>query len=276
MKLTPYSKNCGMVVEDVQLAQLSDKEIAELRQAFAEHGVLFFYNQDLPPAEHLRFAKRFGKLVVNRFFQPVEGFPEIAQVRKEKTQTTNVGGAWHTDHSYDQEPAMGSILVARELPASGGDTRFANMYKAWDALPDNLKARVEGLRAEHSSTHVYGKDGYYAGTDLGASLNLESEVGEAIHPVVIRHPDSGKRALYVNPGITARILDVSPEESRELLHTLFAHVDRAGVYCDFKWQPGAVAMWDNRSTWHNAKNDYQGAFRLLHRITLAGAPLEAA
>ncbi len=276
MKLTPYTKNCGMIVEDIQLAQLSDEEIVELRRAFAEHGVLFFYNQDLPPAEHLRFAKRFGTLVVNRFFQPVEDFPEIAQVRKEKGQTMNVGGAWHTDHSYDPEPAMGSILVARDLPARGGDTRFANMYKAWESLPEEMKARLEGLQAEHSSTHVYGKDGYYASTDLGPSLNLESEVGEAIHPVVIRHPDSGKKALYVNPGITARILGMSQRESQELLNTLYAHVDQADVYCDFKWQPGAVAMWDNRSTWHNAKNDYQGEFRLLHRITLAGAPLEAA
>ncbi len=276
MKLTPYSEHCGMVVEDVQLAQLSDDDIAALRKVFAEHGVLFFYNQDLPPAEHLRFAQRFGTLVVNRFFQPVEGFPEIAQVRKEKTQTTNIGGAWHTDHSYDLEPALGSILVARQLPATGGNTQFANMYKAWELLPDDLKNRLEGLQAEHSSTHVYGEDGYYKSTDLGKSLNLESEVGEAVHPVVIRHPDSGKKALYVNPGITVRVLDMPPEESRALLHEVYACVDEAGVYCDFAWQPGAVAMWDNRSTWHNAKNDYQGEFRLLHRITLAGAPLQAA
>ncbi len=276
MKLTPYSENCGVVVEDIQLAQLSDNEVVELRQIFAEHGVLFFRNQDLPPAEHLRFAKRFGTIVVNRFFQPVPDFPEIAQVRKEKNQTMNVGGAWHTDHSYDQEPAMGSILVARELPASGGNTRFANMYKAWEFLPGEIKERLQGLKAEHSSTHVYGKEGYYAATDLGESLNLESEVGEAIHPVVIRHPESGKNVLYVNPGITARILGMPEEESRELLHTLYTHVERAGVYCDFDWQPGSVAIWDNRSTWHEARNDYQGEFRLLHRITLAGAPLEAA
>ncbi len=276
MKLTPYSENCGMVVQDVQLAKLSDDEIVELRAHFAEHGVLFFYDQDLPPAEHLRFAKRFGQLVVNRFFQPVENFPEIAQVRKEKSQTTNIGGAWHTDHSYDQEPAMGSILVARELPAAGGDTRFANMYKAWESLPDDLKVQLEGLQAEHSSSHVYGKEGYYAATDLGESLNLESEVGEAVHPVVIRHPDSGKKALYVNPGLTARILGMSRQESHELLTRVYTLVDETDVYCDFEWQPGAVAMWDNRSTWHNANNDYQGDFRLLHRVTLAGAPLEAA
>ena len=276
MELRPYSEKCGMVVEGIQLAELTDDQIIELRRHFAEHGVLFSYDQKLPPAEHLRFAQRFGTLVVNRFFQPVEGFPEIAQVRKEKTQTMNVGGAWHTDHSYDQEPAMGSILVARELPPIGGDTRFANMYAAWESLPPSLKDRVEGLEAEHSSTHVYGKDGYYAATDLGQSLNLDSEVGEAVHPVVIRHPDSGKRALYVNPGITARVLGMSAAESRALLQSLYRHVDQAGVYCDFEWRPGAVAMWDNRATWHTAKNDYQGEFRLLHRITLAGAPLKAA
>ncbi len=122
MKVSAFSKGCGAVVNDLQLSGMSDRELSKLRGAFTEHGLLFFRDQQLAPEAHLSFAKRFGDIVLNKFFKPVEGQPQIAEVRKEKTQEMNIGGGWHTDHSYDEVPAMGSILVARELPASGGDT----------------------------------------------------------------------------------------------------------------------------------------------------------
>ena len=276
MKITRYAEGCGGLVEGAQLATLGDAGLAELRQAFAEYGVLFFRDQELQPQEHLAFAERFGQVVINKFFTPLPGHPGIAQVRKEKEQTTNIGGGWHTDHSYDLEPALGSILVARELPESGGDTHFADLQRAYETLSPGLQKTLESLRAVHSNVHIYGKDGYYQATDLASQLGGVDEVGEVVHPVVVRHPDTGRKILYVNPGFSMHFEGWTREESVALLNYLYAHVLSGGYTCRFDWQPGSVALWDNRSTWHSAENDYQGQFRLMHRITLAGGQLEAA
>ena len=210
----------------------------------------------------------------NRFFAETEAHPEIAEVRKEPDQTLNIGGGWHADHSYDDEPALGSILVARELPPAGGDTLFANMYAAYDALSDGLKRTLESLRGVHSNRHIYGKGGLYDQTELGKALkNAQDLVSDATHPVVVRHPDSGRKALYVNPGHTIRFEGWTGLESRPLLDQLYAHATRPEFTCRFRWAPGSIAFWDNRCTWHFAVNDYAGDRRLMHRITLAGAPL---
>ena len=276
MDISPFSAGCGALVSDVQIADLSDQQLADLRTAFAQYGALFFREQEFPPDEHLRFAQRWGDIVVNKFFSKTQEHLEIAEVRKEKDQETNIGGGWHTDHSYDIEPALGSILVARELPNAGGDTHFADLQKAYEALSPGLQHTLENLRAVHSNVHVYGEEGYYQATDLAAQLGGTEDVGEATHPVVVRHPDSGRKILYVNPGFTLRFEGWTGAESAPLLKFLFAHVLQDAYTCRFNWEPGSVAFWDNRSTWHSADNDYQGQFRLMHRITLAGGALEAA
>jgi taurine dioxygenase len=275
MQVSPF-KNCGAVVSNLQLATMTDTELAELRNAFTEYGLLFFRDQDLPPQEHLRFANRFGSIVVNKFFKTSADSPQIAEVRKEKTQQTNIGGGWHTDHSYDVIPAMGSILVARTLPETGGDTKFANLAAAYDALPSDLKTKIEGLRAIHSNTHLYGENGLYRLTDLNEQLGGMDRVGDATHPVVIKHPESGRKVLYVNPGHTIQFEGWDFAESRALLDELYAHVTQPQFTCSFNWLPGSVTFWDNRCTWHQANNDYQGQARLMHRITLAGSALNAA
>jgi taurine dioxygenase len=276
MKITLFSTGCGAVVNDIQLASLRDTQLVELREAFAEHGLLFFRDQQLNPEDHLGFARRFGDIVLNKFFTPVPGHPQIAEVRKEKTQQTNIGGGWHTDHSYDTEPALGSLLVARNLPNSGGDTWFANLAAAYDRLPAAQQKSLATLRALHSNVHIYGRDGYYRSTDIADQLGGADSVGEAVHPVVIRHPDSGRKVLYVNPAHTIGIEGWKKADSDALLAELYAHVDQPQFTCEFNWQPGSVAFWDNRSTWHFAQNDYQGEARLMHRITLAGSALDAA
>jgi alpha-ketoglutarate-dependent taurine dioxygenase len=276
MKISPYSPGCGAMVSDVQLAEIDDGAIAGLRQAFGDYGLLFFRDQAFSPDDHLTFARRFGTIVLNKFFKPVSGYPEIAEVRKEKTQEMNIGGGWHTDHSYDDEPAMGSILVARDLPETGGDTHFANLAAAYDALSPGLKKTLQGLNALHSNTHLYGEGGYYRTTDLADQLGGMDRVGDALHPVVIRHPDSGRKVLYVNPGHTIKFDGWRRAESLGLLDYLYAHAQSEAFTCKFQWQPGSVAIWDNRATWHFAPNDYPGQFRLMHRITLAGSALEAA
>lgn len=275
MQVSPF-ENCGAVVSDFQLATMTDAELVELRAAFTQYGLLFFRDQELPPEEHLRFANRFGSIVVNKFFKTTAEHPQIAEVRKEKTQQTNIGGGWHTDHSYDDEPALGSILVARTLPETGGNTHFANLANAYDALPAGLKKRVESLRAVHSNTHLYGENGLYRMTDLADQLGGMDRVGDATHPVVIRHPESGRKVLYVNPGHTIQFEGWEFAESRELLDELYTHVNQPEFTCNFDWQPGSVTFWDNRCTWHMADNDYQGQMRLMHRITLAGTALAAA
>lgn len=276
MNVSAFSEGCGAVVTDLQLSTLNNDELVELRGVFAEYGLLFFRNQDLTPDQHLEFAERFGSIIINKFFKTTAEFPQIAEVRKDKTQQTNIGGGWHTDHSYDDIPAMGSILVARTLPKTGGDTQFANLAAAYDALPTDLKKRIENLRAVHSNTHLYGENGLYRLTDLSEQLGGMDRVGDATHPVVIIHPESGRKVLYVNPGHTIQFEGWDFTESRALLDVLYEHVIQPQFTCSFNWLPGSVTFWDNRCTWHQANNDYQGQARLMHRITLAGSALTAA
>jgi len=274
MNITPFADGCGALVSGIQLAQLNDGELAGLRRAFSDYGLLLFRDQQLSEEQHLAFARRWGRIVLNKFFRPVAGYPDIAEVRKEKHQEMNIGGGWHADHSYDEEPALGSILVARALPETGGDTCFADAANAFDALSPGLQKTLEGLRAVHSNEHLYGENGFYRNTDLSEQLGGMDRVGGAVHPMVIRHPDSGRKILFVNPGHTIGIEGWSNEESFALLNFLYAHVEREAFTCRFNWLPGSVAFWDNRRAWHLAQNDYPGQFRLMHRITLEGTPLQ--
>lgn len=266
---------CGALVSGVDLAQAGPREAEVLRRALFEHGVLYFHDQALTPEQHIALAELFAPIDINRFFPADPAFPMIAKVEKTEEQTSNIGGGWHTDHSYDAEPAMGSILVARQLPDQGGDTLFANMYGAYDSLDDGLKARLRTMRAVHSTAQVFGAQGAYAGGDQNA-LGGHTDLPETVHPVIVRHPGSGKPVLYVNPAFTMRFEGMTREESLPLLQQLFAAAIDPARVTTFKWRPGSVAIWDNRASWHFAKNDYHGQYRLMHRITLAGCALEAA
>lgn len=275
LEVAPVAGALGAEILGIDLAQdLDDASFAEIRQAFHEHSVIFFRDQSITPEQHVAFARRFGPINVNRFFTPVAGHPEIAEVRKEPEQKRNIGEIWHTDHSYDEIPALGSMLVAREVPDHGGDTLFASMYAAYDALSDGMKRTLEGLRAVHSSRHVFGHQAGYHGNDLKGRLhNPDAATQDAVHPVIIRHPDTGRRALYVNPNFTTGIEGWTKEESEALLGFLNRHGQRPEFTCRFRWRTGSIALWDNRSTWHFAINDYHGQRRLMHRITIEGTAL---
>ena len=278
VRVTPYSSALGAVISGADLARpISDADFAVIRQAFLDHGVIFFRDQHLTPEQHLNFARRFAPIDINRFFKAVDGYPEIAEVRKEAEQTTNIGGGWHTDHSYDQVPAMGSVLLAREVPPSGGDTLFASMSKVYEALSPGLKSTLDRLRAVHSSRHVFGDKGGYAKTsDLGARIgNAAAAVQDAVHPVVIRHPETGRKTLYVNSAFTLRFEGWTAQESEPLLRYLYQFAARPEFSCRWQWQEGSLAFWDNRATWHYALNDYHGHRRLMHRITVQGSPIPA-
>ena len=276
MQITKTSAAVGAEIEGVDLRKLSDGELGSVRAALAEHGVVFFRDQALSPEDHIGFAEQIGPINVNRFFKAVEGHPQIAEVLKEPDQKVNIGGGWHTDHSYDVEPAMGSILYAHEIPPTGGDTLFASMGAAYDALSDGFKEMLAGLSAVHSSRHVFGEQGDYDRGVEGRIGNPEAATQDAVHPVVIAHPVTGRPLLYVNPGFTIRIDGWSRSESKALLDFLYEHASRPEFQTRFRWEPGSLAMWDNRSTWHFALNDYHGQRRYLHRITIEGGPLVAA
>jgi len=268
----------GAEVSQIDLNELADSEITEVKTAFAEHGLLFFRDQDIDEQAHLRFSRIWGDINVNRFFDAHPEFPEIAVVSKEPDQTFNVGGDWHTDHSYDHRPALGSVLVSRQLPASGGDTWFTSMYKAYDGLSSGLQSFLESLRAVHSAKHVFGSRAPEARQEaIGARFNNKSvadELEDPVHPVVIRHPLSGRKALYVNSGFTLRFEGWTEAESAPLLEMLYAAAIREPYITRFNWQPGSVVFWDNRATWHFAQNDYQGQRRVMHRTTIEGGSLE--
>ncbi|WP_375290546.1 TauD/TfdA dioxygenase family protein [Qipengyuania sp.] len=275
MKMKPLAPECGVEVEGVQLAEARGETLESIKQAIWEHGVAVFRDQELGPEAQIDFARAWGGIDINAYFPLDDRWPEIAVVRKRADQQTNIGGAWHTDHSYDQVPAMGSILAARVLPPTGGDTLFSHMGAAYDALSDDLKARIEDLSAFHTADHVYQEGGIYAQTDQGADLRGHEVRTGATHPVVIRHPRTGRRLLYVNPSFTIHFTGQTGAQSLPLMQELWAEAMKPAHQCRVVWQPGTVTIWDNRTTWHNALNDYQGHARELHRITLTGEPLAA-
>lgn len=273
IELKSMGEHVGVEAAGVDLNTIDDAGVAKLRRAVAEHGVLVLRDQALTPEGHIALAKRWGGIDVNNYFPANGGYPEIAEVRKAEDQIANIGGGWHTDHSYDDVPAMGSILVARELPPTGGDTLFASMGAAYDSLSDGLKATLETLRAVHSADHIYGPDGVYAKTDQGRDLKGQALRTRAVHPAVIRHPATGRKLLYVNPAFTLHFDGWTAEESRPLLAYLYSVGMRSEFQCRLTWAPGTVAVWDNRATWHMAMNDYQGHRRVMHRITITGERL---
>ncbi len=270
----------GAEVLGVDIRTMTDDEFAQMRQAFADHGVIFLRDQDITPEEHIAFAERWGQINVNRFFTAHDDHPKIAMVVKEPDQTHNIGGGWHADHSYDVEPALGSILVARELPVTGGDTAFASMYAAYEGLDPDLKAHVDTLHAVHSAHHIFGSKSFYGNREdqsQGRIGNADKadRLPDVIHPVVITHPLSGRKALYVNPGFTISIQGMSEEDSKAMLEQLYLHAVQPEFTHEFDWKPGSIAFWDNRAVWHSARNDYQGQRRVMHRITIEGCALSA-
>ena len=276
MEVRPISGALGAEIFGVDFAAGVDEETFDcIRTTFHEHGVIVIRDQDLTPEQHVAAARRFGDINVNRFFTPVDGHPEVAEVRKEPHQKRNIGNKWHTDHSYDDAPALGSMIYALEVPPVGGDTMFANMSLAWETLSDGMKDMLSRLEAVHSSRHVFGP-GYKANPDVADRFrNPEQAMQDAVHPVVIRHPDTGRKVLYVNPTFTVRFHGWTEEESRPLLDYLYDHASKPEFTCRVEWRKGSLGLWDNRATWHLALNDYPGHRRLMHRVTIEGTTLSA-
>jgi taurine dioxygenase len=265
----------GAVVSGIDLAEpLGDNAIGEIRHALLEHQVIFFHDQQLTPEQHLGFGRRFGELQIHAFVEGSPLDPRIIEVRKEPQDTRNFGGGWHTDVSYLERPALGSVLYAHEVPPYGGDTLFASQYLAYETLSDGLKAMLESMTAMHSARRPYGPDaGRRYGNGGSSSMKYllsEAANAEIEHPVVRTHVETGRKSLYVNRTFTVRFKDMTEEESAPLLDYLCDHAVRPEFTCRFRWQKNSIAFWDNRCVQHNAVNDYHGERRLMHRVTIEG------
>ncbi len=272
-------EGAGAEVRYVDLTTITVGDWNQIEAAFANYGLLIFRDQIFTETDHLHFARRWGNINVNRFFTAHSRFPEIALVVKEATDTQNIGSGWHADHSYDREPALGSVLVARELPSSGGDTMFASMYAAFDALSSSTQRALEALHATHSAQRSFGTAAIADGDSYAgrlANADIADAMDDVTHPVVIRHPISGRKALYVNPEFTTGIVGMEENEGLALLNQLYEHCQLPEFVGQCTWEPGTVALWDNRAKWHLARNDYPGERRVMHRVTIEGCALEPA
>lgn len=271
LSVEPVSGALGAVVSGADLARLDDETFAEIHDAFLTHEVLFFHGQKLTPEQYLAFGRRFGEPIEYPFAKGLEGYPQITEIIKEPHQTSNFGGMWHSDTSYLAQPPMATMLLCMETPAAGGDTLFASMSRAYDRLSDGMKALLAPLKGVNTSgLNAASLRGDHLKSGSMGATSAVREVLTAEHPVVRTHPETGRKSIYVNPSHTERFAGLTREESAGLLNFLFTHAVRPEFTCRFRWAPGSLAIWDNRCTWHDAINDYDGHRRVMRRITIAG------
>ncbi len=270
LNIRPISGALGAEVYGINLDQsLNPTDVKNIRQALLNYLVIFFRDQSITPSQQLEFAKHFGELVEYPLVRGLDKFPEIVPVVKLPNETINFGGLWHSDTTYLEKPPMGGILVARELPPYGGDTLFSNMYLAYESLSKGMRNLLKGLTAVNSSAKARVTETRRDRVDASLKDSGYSEL-KAEHPVIRTHPETGRKALYVNSAHTVRFKGMTEMESAPLLNFLYNHQTRPEFTCCFRWHPGSIAFWDNRCTQHNPVNDYHGHKRVMHRISIAG------
>lgn len=273
-ELRPVSGSLGAEVFGVDLAQLDAATFSQLERAFHEHAVLFFRDQKLTPFDQVALARRFGEPDVHPIVEGIEGLPELVRVLKPAGASASFGTGWHSDNSFFEQPTSATLLYGVTIPPCGGDTLFASMEKAYQALSDPMRALLEPLEAVHSASRAYDPavTGWEKYSDAGPLHYRYSDAvnAEVEHPVIRVHADTGRRSLYVNAMFTERIVGFEPLESEALLSFLYAHAARIDFSCRFSWKPGSVAIWDNRSLQHYAMDDYQPFERVVHRVTVKG------
>lgn len=270
LKVKQIAGALGAEIHGIDLAAgLSESAAAQVRQVFLDHQVIFFRDQNLTSEQFLRFAQAMGRPVEYPFVKGIEGYPVIIPVMKLEHERSNFGGIWHSDTTYLQQPPMGSMLLAREVPPFGGDTLFANQYLAYETLSEGMRKMLDGMVGISSSAKA---DVSKTREDRIQSDGREDAKKDYVaeHPVVRTHPETGRKALFVNVAHTVSFKGMTPEESEPILQYLFQHQIKPEFTCRFAWQPGSLAFWDNRCAQHNPVNDYHGYRRAMHRITLAG------
>lgn len=265
----------GAEIRGVDLSQpLSDEGFAQIHRAWLEHHVIAIRDQDLTPAQHLAFARRFGAIHIHPFNKPLDEHPEVLEILKTEHQTVNNGGRWHSDQMYTVAPAKGTMLFAREMPPFGGDTQFSNLHLGYESLSpgmQNLLGKLRGVNNGDSRKHngTTRMERVNAGTATLAQKDPGDVQTLSIHPIVRTHPETGRKALYFGSH-TERFDGMTVEESQPLLAFLTAHASRPEFTVRLRWEVGTLTLWDNRCCQHFAINDYAGFRRRVHKITIAG------
>lgn len=272
----PLTSALGAVVNGVDLATLDDETFDEIHAAWLEHVVVFFRDQDINPEQQIALARRLGDIHLHPYMQGMDEYPEILEIVKEENDSYTFGSVWHTDQMFNPCPAKATMLYAKETPDCGGDTLFANMYLAYEALSDGMKQFIGNVKTFNTGDkfkHVGGRsrsDRYGTGSKMGAKVKDPGNlVTEAAHPLVRTHPETGRKSLYIGSH-TQNLDGFSQEEAAPIIKFLREHATRPEFTCRFRWAPGSMAIWDNRCAQHQAISDYQGQRRHMHRITISG------
>ncbi len=265
----------GAEIGGVDLAKPLDGAVFEaIHAAFLEHRVVFFRDQKLAHTDQIAFGRRFGALDVHPIAEGMDEHPELIRVLKPAGEPASFGVAWHSDNSFFETPSLGTMLYGVKVPPHGGDTLFASMERSYDTLSETMKGWLADLRAIHSAGRAYdprtvGREKYDGSAAISYKYS-DSIWDEVSHPVVRTHPETGRKSLYVNAMFTQRVEGLRPAESRALLDFLFEHCAQPELTCRFRWEPGSLALWDNRCVQHYALDDYQAFERLMYRVTICG------
>ena len=271
MQITPLAGALGAQVDGASLSALDEAGWRTLHRAFLDYQVLAIRGQQLEPADLMQIGGRFGEPCPYPFVTGIKGFPHIFEVVKEESETTNFGGSWHSDTTYLAKPPAATLLYALETPAYGGDTLFANMYAAYEALSEGMRAMLDGLAGVNSAALKYGGGRAKMHRQIAGMQVHDTEQAEeyeAEHPIVRTHPDTGRKALYLSRSHTIRFKGMTEAESRPLVEFLQAHQTKPEFTCRVRWEPGTLTVWDNRCTQHSAVNDYHGQRRRMRRLTV--------
>lgn len=273
LEIAPSGQACGATVTGVDLARpLSDDIVAEIRAAWLEHHVLSFPDQKLTDDDLERFTLYFGPFGEDPFIAPIPGREHIIAVQRDAGETAPLFAEnWHTDWSFQEHPPAGTCLYGITIPPEGGDTLFADQHAALDAMPDDLRARLDGKMAIHSAKNAYAPEGMYGEKDAGRSMDIRpSEDAKAtqLHPIIRDHPETGRAGIYGTVGYIASIEGMAEQDALPLLMDLYAWQTQDRFVYRHKWQPEMLLMWDNRSVLHKATGGYEGHDRLLHRTTI--------
>lgn len=260
----PVTGSIGAEISGVDLRELDDELIAELQQAWLDHKVLFFRDQDLTHEQHLAYGRAFGELEIHPFSPHVEGHPEILYI--ESTPDKFIAAeTWHSDVTFRECPPLGSILLGRVIPPYGGDTCWANMELAYDLLPDDLKEEIDGLYAVHSYVKAFGR-----GMSDEELAQAYEKYPDQKHPLVRTHPVTGAKSLFMARNFMLTIDGMTADESRDLRYRLYEQSTIPEIQVRFRWRPNSIAQWDNRCTQHYAVPDHGGQHRRVERVTLIG------
>ncbi len=273
IEVKPLAGAMGAEIIGVDLARpLANEQLKDIHQAFLDHLMIYFRDQDITPETQVRLANHFGKPAIYPFLKGLDGFPEVNALIRSPDDKKVFGGTWHSDTAYKERPDLGTLLYAVEVPEVGGDTMFSNTYKAYETLSTGMKEMIDGLVGVFNSDKLYqgGRANQIAQLGEMGKAVVATETMEAEHPIVRTHPETGRKALYISRAHTLRFRNMSAEESAPLIDYLSDHCVRPEFQCRLRWQAGTLAVWDNRCAQHFALNDYQGQRRHMHRVTIEG------